>query len=593
MPSRGAALAFLALLAAPTAQAALVIGGFATDLPGSTNDDALEIRNDGSLPEPLDNVTVSDRSGTLALPTGLVLAPGQGVRLSTNSSAYLAAARVPPDLATDAADATKRVRVADPGFALAQDGDVVELRRADRLLDVVVYGRTEYAGPGWNGTPMPANDPFLRWSTRNLGHDSDTRADWDSPQRPFLGWRTPAAPRFHVPGEAVVYTAPDRSREMVVDTIRAAQSTLRINVYELRDVGLVADLIAHMQAHPELRLDLLVDSTPVGMSAEERLVRDRALADLHAAGARVRLLAHDRYPYDHAKYIIADDHRVLVQSENFVHGALPADARQGNRGWGVRIDDAALAQALAAVFDDDFALDPYGARDVDPEGGATTPLPTFVSATPRPRLDVAKTRGLNVTLVVGPESNLGSEDPLLGALRGAREEILVEQLALPPFWKDRAGNVWPNEYLNAVLEAARRGVRVRILMDGHFVDGSDDDNAATLRSLEDAARLLPVEARLMDGPGDPVLHVKGLVIDRELAWVGSMNWNLNSVAQNREVSLLLDAPVLAALFEDAFDSDWERARTPVPTSARVDAASTSATVITLAFLAFGMPRRRS
>jgi cardiolipin synthase A/B len=581
---------FLPLAWLPSGEAALVVTGFATNLPGPAPDDAVEVANWGALAVVLDNVTIGDGEGRIAFPSGVWLGPGETVRVTTNATAYRLAARADAAFALDHPSAGLEVR--RPGFSLGQSGDELLLHRGEDLLDAVVWGSSRYEGPGWSGPPLHVTGTHLRWFAREPGLDSDTAADWERPQAPRLGWRTPVLPVFEVGGAGVAYTAPDQTRSIVSGLLARAERSVRLNMYDVRDVGLAQDLLDRMAARPNLDVRVLVDASPVGLSAETRLIRERILYDWAAAGADVRLFAHDRYPYNHAKYLVVDDRFVLVQSENLVPGAHPPDARQGQRGWGVLVEDVRLAQALSALFEDDFALDPYGARAFTAGDPLPPPRPAFATQSPRPRLNPVAAQGFNVTLVVGPEAHLGSEDPLLALIASAQDELLVQQLRVPPHWRDAQGREWPNAYLNALVEAARRGVRVRLLLDGSFLDGSETDNAATARVLQPASELLPIRVRLSSTAGD-VLHVKGVVVDQRVAWVGSMNWNLNSVAQNREVSLRVDAPPFAALFQEAFELDWRRAE-PVESTPRLfdlPTPAAGATVITLAALALGMRRR--
>jgi phosphatidylserine/phosphatidylglycerophosphate/cardiolipin synthase-like enzyme len=50
-----------------------------------------------------------------------------------------------------------------------------------------------------------------------------------------------------------------------------------------------------------------------------------------------------------------------------------------------------------------------------------------------------------------------------------------------------------------------------------------------------------------------------MVVDDAWTLVGSMNWNANSVLNNREVSILVHDPESSALHARAFDTDWREA----------------------------------
>lgn len=587
------AILFALVAAAPSAEASLLLGGFATDLPGSEGDDAFDVLNTGPDVVALDHVTVTSGRGVLGFPAGSLLPPGAHARGALNTTAYAAAARRAPDYALDAVDASRRLVAVQGSFRLGQEGDSLELRLDGRAVDAVVWGSATYEGSGWTGPSVPvAGRTLLRWYARDGTRDTDQAADWQGPSAIRLGWRDHDVPRFFVAGDGIAYTAPDQSRHVVEGLVARANESLRINVYEFRDVGLVRTVLDRLAVRPAIRVTVLVDEAPVGQDASERLVAHRALQELRDAGAEVRLLRHDRYAYDHAKYVVADDRFSLVQSENFVASGIPADARTGNRGWGILVDDRGVAASLARLFDDDATLDPYGAREPSPDEATDVPLPAAVDRSPDPVLGTASASGFNLTLLAGPESNLAEDDAVLATIRAATSTIVAEHLEMPPYWKDASGRRLPNLYLEALVDAARRGVSVRILLDGHFL-GDPDDNAATVNDVLKRASGLSLDARIL-GSGDPmVLHVKGLVVDERVSLVGSTNWNLNSVAQNRELSVLADAPAFAHLYATAFEADWGRApHTSEPSPApRLDGAWPAATVLSLAFVAWTLRRR--
>lgn len=550
------------LLAVPGVGASdLLIGGFAVDLPGGVGDEAVELINVGRLPIDLSKVTLGDLEGRLGFAAELTLDSGNRLVLATNATAYRQAARASPDVSLD--DPPGHLVAVEPGFRLADDGDELLLYRDGALVDAVAYASSTYAGPGWTGPAVElGGDPFLRWFRRGEGGgrapDSDSSRDWSSPKREFLGWshlRPERVEGVHL----TAFTAPDRSRQVFLDLLERTQSRLWINVYEFLEPDLARRIASHASGRPGFDLRVLIDESPVGMTSQERLVRNGILKLLSDHGAVVRLMQHDRYGFDHAKYALGDDRWVLVQSENLVASGVPTDPTRGNRGWGVLLESPQFARAAEALFLRDFEEDSFGARDPGEAERETVALPVVPTAVENSaRLGTVEDPNATATLVLAPDHTLSATDPVLAAITKAESEILVEQLNLPPVWVDRTGRRWPNEYLDALTAAAERGVTVRVLLDGHFVDASSPslDNWDTRETLSSASAPASLQVRLMKGDDTPLLHVKGLVVDRKGALVGSMNWNLHSVAQNREVDVWVESPRAAGLFATAFESDW-------------------------------------
>lgn len=144
-------------------------------------------------------------------------------------------------------------------------------------------------------------------------------------------------------------------------------------------------------------------------------------------------------------------------------------------------------------------------------------------------------------LVVEPEDGV---KPLLDLIASAREEILVKMYLWTPSRMD---------VVEALGEAARRGVRVRVLLEREPSGGRVDPRSS--RPLKrggggQAHHALPLRLRAR----------KSLVVDRKRAWVGTMNLTGSSFAANREYALILDDPAQVAEIAKVFEADWEGER---------------------------------
>lgn len=571
----------------------LRLDGFAFDLPGGELDDAVWIRNLGAQPVPLDDVTVADGTGRVGFPPSFYIGAGATIVVAGNATAYALAAGAEPDAAIQGLPPERTAHFVSPRFALSQDGDVLALERNGTVLDALAYGDATATPSGWDGPPIPIRGgSFLRWYPRIEPEDHDDATDWFSLRRHLLGQDQTGPIRLTSPGPIRAYTAPEQIANVWEEAIASTQQSLRINVYDFRDLDLADRIAARLRQAPGLAVDVLLDDLPVGHGTEERSERGHVVERLTEAGARVRFLTHHRYGYDHAKYAVADDRYVIVQTENLVPSGLGRDPETGNRGWGVWIESPPLAQRLTELFDRDFRLDPYGARSPAPEDAPAFPPPLRARLDSEGRWAVASATGpANVTLVVSPSATLGPNDPILDALAHATRTVRVVQLNLPLYWSDVSGTAHPNGYLEALRAAARRGVHVRILLDGHFLDDEGGmDNADTVAALASDATLASLEARLWSADDGGVLHAKGFVIDERLVLVGSMNWNLHSIVQNREVSLLLDDPTIGSHFARVFDHDWSRTE---ESERAIPQVPLHATMITLLLLIGLRPPRRS
>ena len=115
----------------------------------------------------------------------------------------------------------------------------------------------------------------------------------------------------------------------------------------------------------------------------------------------------------------------------------------------------------------------------------------------------------------------------------------------------------PDLYLQEAIAAARRGVKVRILLSDAYLDPKDPkDNTNTVLYLTQLARRenLDLQARIFrhDLAALEKIHNKGVIVDGRKVLVTSINWSQNSPANNREVGLLLDHPDLGAYYTHIF-----------------------------------------
>ena len=282
---------------------------------------------------------------------------------------------------------------------------------------------------------------------------------------------------------------------------------------------------------------VLVDAGPVG-GATRRQVR---LLDRLANHSGVEVWAYGTetapYAYQHAKYAVVDD-RVLVATENWKPGGLGG---AGNRGWGAVVSGEAVAAELATVFEADArrpAAVPWREyRDrVDPVYGSVD-RGSYPS-----RVESARLRADSVRLLVAPDN---AQREVVGLLANANRSLRVQQVSMEP-----------GPLLSATVDAARRGVEVRVLLSGaEYV--REENRRLAARLNERAERQgWDLRVRVADAEGFDAVHTKGAVVDGRHVVVGSLNWNDHSAQRNREVVLVLSGDAVGDYYTDAFDRDW-------------------------------------
>ncbi len=542
------------------------------------DDEYVALANPGSAEMDLSGWRLTDLEGTIEFPANASLGAGERAVVTRNATSYWEDTLDAAEYTYGPGNATAMVVVGRIP-QLNNDGDEVLLLDATgALVDAFAYGGSTDVGEGWTGSPAAKVSQGKRAARATVADalvDTDTAADWDSPRSYGLGQSDLPFRRFAVDGRAAGFLSPDESLPILQGYLDNATASVHASVYTLTSPALGASLRAAAGRGVDVRV--LLEGGPVsGIDEREWAV----LQHVYAAGGQVRFLADDpandtmaRYRFVHAKYAVVDSRTVIVGSENWGEHGFPAMGRGGNRGWQVAIEDPGLA-----VYFEDLFL-----QDFDPRRRDSVPISGFW-----PNLVVSKETPSNatyqfpipssrlagrfaVTPVIAPEHAL-REDAALGLLASATEGIDIEAFFISRNW-----GAGPNPYLEAAIDAARRGVSVRILLDGTWynVEGDDPvDNDDTVAYVNGIARQegLDLAAKIGNAwsHGLSKFHNKGVLVDNRTVFVSSLNWNRNAATNNREVGLIVESIELAEPFRTAFEHDWRDDVTPPQADAGPD-----------------------
>jgi len=485
-------------------------------------------------------------------------------------------------------------------------GDLVDVVPYERgmprdMLEKSGIPRGSWSGPavvvfrsspfGWSGQILARDrDPF-----GNLVADTNTAADWDSGfSRTQLG--RDSIHRIEYPGqsrlvfeplrgenaELVCASAPENAFAALRTAVEGARHEILVRIYQFEN-DYVADLLVAAKRRG-VKVVVYAEGSPVGgLPDQERYIAER----LHSEGIPVWFLAgrpdqRPRYRFDHSKYLLVDGEWAIIATENFGYTGHPVDPSRGNRGWMVHVRSKAFAAQLRRVWDADLAPERHRdlievAEDPADTWGLPYRKPPFelFRSVPRGsyplRRPVLRVKApMNLELVACPDNCLAEDRALIGLLRSARESLFVLQNSIPLWWgKKDGGSVeeTPNLPLAAVIDAARRGVRVRVLLDGTWYNTEPydpRDNDDTVRYLNDLGRRehLNLEAKVVNLVSTRLekIHAKGVVADGRRVFVGSINWTENSFKGNREIGVVVDNADAATYYASLFQRDWATSR---------------------------------
>jgi len=136
-----------------------------------------------------------------------------------------------------------------------------------------------------------------------------------------------------------------------------------------------------------------------------------------------------------------------------------------------------------------------------------------------------------------------------GTARVSRAAVQQYDAAQERIWISDAYFVAPLFLGSALLDAARAGVDVRLL-----VPGTSDAPLVRDLTRENYRELLDAGVRVFEWEG-PMLHAKTMLVDRRWARIGSSNLNAQSLYGNYELDLLVDSEPFAEEMAAQFRRD--------------------------------------
>ena len=293
-----------------------------------------------------------------------------------------------------------------------------------------------------------------------------------------------------------IIVEPDgRKGQQILDAIGNAQHAISVELYQLGDRRVIDALAA--RAKDGVDVTVVLDG-----SAANREWNQDAYDRLHAAGARVGW-SNPSFTYTHTKVIVADDAAWIMTMNANV--SSPLDNREY---LAIDRDPADVAEARAIVAADLAGTSPDTRGDL-----------VVSNANARPRIG-ALIQSARATLDVEVEElGDGSIAALIAraARDGVRVRVVLARADLTP---------WQLDAVDAILQAG-----------GRVVESGPDANHRD--------------------PDHPYIHAKTIIVDGEVAFVGSENLSSTSLGANREVGVVVSDPHEVGKIVDAVETDFE------------------------------------
>ena len=327
-------------------------------------------------------------------------------------------------------------------------------------------------------------------------------------------------PLIGEPQESVYSARVRDALERAEDSIEILLSSASLN--DVPFYELLADAAAR-----SVTVRVLLDASDWAPAISEK---NRPIVDwLRERGVDARL--DDPEITLHAKLIIIDTHTVILGSSNWNAYALTEHWQAD-----VLIRSPSIGDFYRAYFERLWLGELH---DYTVEFDAVLPMDGVPTVLPLADIPDSRTYA----------------DTVLSLLGSAQRSIHVMMYRISAY-ASYPGSI-ANLLLDAVTEAAQRGLEVKVLMDDcAFYPDSADANLASAILLFQRG----VDVRL-DHPGETT-HAKLVIVDGRSLVLGSTNWNYYSLEKNCETNMLFaNLAEVAELYEALFQRRWDAART--------------------------------
>jgi cardiolipin synthase A/B len=279
---------------------------------------------------------------------------------------------------------------------------------------------------------------------------------------------------------------------------------VRMVMYHLKDPNVINALIAAQNRIPTVQVILdqssLNDPT---LQPGYRQLLDAGVTVMKSSAA---------FSITHEKAMAVDDQKVFITAMNMTTGYGT------ERDFGVITQDASVIAEWNSVFSADVQNATAGTGNT-------------------PALSVP-------SLIWSPVSSTSK----LTALIGSAGSTIISTVE----------NITDTSIIDALGAAVQRGVTVRLITPECVVGPNPLLNYQALAKLASYGvftRIMPYPAT----PTTPYMHSKMILVDSTVAYVGSVNFTVNSTQHAREAGVIFTNPPATQTMNSIFETDWSNA----------------------------------
>jgi len=327
----------------------------------------------------------------------------------------------------------------------------------------------------------------------------------------------------------------------LVSSLNSARRSIDIEIYEMDDPMVQAAIVSAVKRGVKVRV--IQEDHPVGVSCKmfesedgsetASCQKSKQLVEyIRRTGGQYVPFNHDAlcgisgsHCYQHGKIVIVDGSFALVSTGNFNSTSI-CNKREHpgncNRDYTVLSQDSSVVSTLETFFENDLSGQAYDVAGV---------------------LSQAPTNKLTVSPF--------SLQPMNTLISSATSTLKIQNQYLED-----------PEMNQAIMDAARRGVDVEVTVSSPCSFGKPTGSAIRkweniFGAFESAGVKIHIFTRRMQVGGvSGYLHAKAILVDGNLAWVGSVNGSVTSLTDNREYGIYLTEASEVQKLSSFMDQDF-------------------------------------
>ncbi len=294
-------------------------------------------------------------------------------------------------------------------------------------------------------------------------------------------------------GVKIIVEPSDKGAALLA-AVKGATKSIHMTMYLLTSTAMVDALIAASKK-PGMDVKVVLNENfPNGTPTTPDKQNAAVLASLKSSGVNV-VYAPPSFTYTHEKCVILDGTTAWIMTMNATVSS-PTD----NREYLAVDSDPDDVREAEAIFQSDFA------------GSGVT--------------------AFTGNLLVAP---INAQPRLVALIQSAARTLDLE------------GETFSDTKISAALSAAAKaGVAVRVVVSTETPTTAQTQAIASVKAA--GVKVVATAA--------PTIHAKAIVADGARAYVGSANFTYNSLANNRELGLILDAPAEVAKVSSTIALDF-------------------------------------